>query len=75
MILDLNNDHEVSFNELDLNSDNKIDEEETKDISRIKVALNLKDKEPYMLSLEYEKQDVTMPQAQAWAYKKPDARR
>jgi prepilin-type N-terminal cleavage/methylation domain-containing protein len=39
-LLDINNDHEVDFGEMDLNSDKKIEEEETQYIRRIRVTLN-----------------------------------
>ena len=39
-LLDLNNDHEIDFDELDLSSDRKIDEDETQNISRIRATIN-----------------------------------
>jgi prepilin-type N-terminal cleavage/methylation domain-containing protein len=42
-LLDLNNDHEVSFDELDLNFDNQLDEDETRNIRRIRATINYTD--------------------------------
>jgi type II secretory pathway pseudopilin PulG len=68
-LLDINNDREVEFSELDLNSDGRIDGPETENIALIKVSLSLhKDSDDSLSTVEAVKNNLEYTDGQYQTY-------